>query len=101
MRIRCACALSCHTARVAWMDKTAVSRTVIRNRRRRLFPEHKTQSQPADFDDVTIAEPHRPLYRFGIDQRSLIPRPDVVLVVALIDLRRNFRLEPALQPHRG
>src|SRR5258706_10495250 len=70
------------------------------NARKQLFPEHEIQSQPANLDHVAVVQPYWAVDRLGIDERSLVARSDVITIVALVDLRRDLGLEPALQPHR-
>src|SRR6266851_3309242 len=74
---------------------------VTETARRRLLAKYKIQTQPADFDDVAIIEARRSLNRFGVHGRRSVARPDVVAVVALINLRGDIGLEPALQAHGG
>src|SRR6266849_4887651 len=60
---------------------------VVETASRRLLAKQKIQTQPADFDDVAIIEARRPLNRSGVHGGRSVSRPDVVAVVALINLR--------------
>src|SRR6266446_2233002 len=64
-----------------------------------LLAKQKIQAKPANFDDVAVVQPHRALYRLVVDQWGLVGGPDVVTVVALVDLRGHFWLKPAFQTH--
>src|SRR5258708_34966183 len=66
-----------------------------------LFANDEIQADARDFHQVAIIQPGWTRDGNTIDNRNFIAGPDVIAIIALIDLRGHLRLEPAAQVDGG
>ncbi len=66
-----------------------------------LFADQEIQAHAADLNEIAIVEANGTWNGSAVDAGRLRAGAEVITVVALIDLRSDLRLEPALQPHRS
>src|SRR2546422_5950276 len=68
---------------------------------RALFADLEIHLHPADFDQIAVIQAHGAGDGVAVYPGRFLARAEVISVVALINLSRHGRLEPAFQAHRG